>query len=201
MKILAFVAFFLAFAPKLFSQEEDESCLPPSKKVLKLIETAVNVSDAKTAVDNFNAAISAAPDNATAYYEYAMYAYETGVNYYDRSPNPALGDKSFVKAEEMFKKALEMCSNYHANCSYYLGVINYSQKDMDEAVKWFTLFKEFKNDDNMRYPQDYTKKLADVNEVLKDQQAEEDMLSSAVPFAPQEVKNVSSAKDEYFPMI
>ncbi len=201
MKILALLAFFLAFAPILFSQEEDESCLPPSKKVIKLIETAANASDAKTAVDNFNAAIAAAPENATAYYEYAMYAFETAMNYYDRSPNPAMGDKSLAKSEEMFQKALDMCSDYHANCSYYLGVINLSQKEKDEAVKWFTQFKNYKNDDNTRYPQDYTKKLADVNEVLKDQQAEEDMLSSAVPFAPQEVKNVSSAKDEYFPMI
>ena len=40
------------------AQEEDESCLPPNKKVLKLIETASAASDAKTDVDNFNAAIA-----------------------------------------------------------------------------------------------------------------------------------------------
>ena len=140
MKTLAFLAFYLGFIPTFFSQE-DESCLPPSKKVIKLIEAAVNASDAKTAAENFKAAIDAAPDNATAYYEYGMYAYEAGINYYDRSPNPAMGDRSFQKAEEMFKKALEMCSDYHANCSYYLGAINYSQQDMDEATKWFTIFK------------------------------------------------------------
>ncbi|MEN9399537.1 MAG: hypothetical protein RL632_638 [Bacteroidota bacterium] len=168
---------------------------------MKLIETAVNASDAKTAIENFNEAISAAPDNATAYYEYAMYAYEAGIKSYDRSPNPAMGDKSFAKAEEMFRKALEMCSDFHANCSYFLGVINYSQKDMDEAEKWFVKFTEFKSDDNTRYPQDYSKKLADVNEVLMEQKSEKEILSNAVPFAPQEVKNVSSAKDEYFPMI
>jgi outer membrane protein OmpA-like peptidoglycan-associated protein/tetratricopeptide (TPR) repeat protein len=200
MKILSCFAIFLVFNQSMYAQE-DESCLPPSKKVIKLIETAVNASDAKTAVQNFNEAISAAPDNATAYYEYAMYAYEAGVKSYDRSPNPAMGDKSFAKAEEMFRKALEMCSDYHANCSYYLGVINYSQKDMEEAEKWFTQFKEFKSDDNTRYPQDYSKKLADVNEVLQEQQSEKEILSNAVPFSPQEVKNVSSAKDEYFPMI
>ena len=112
---------------------------------------------AKTAVENYNAAIEAAPDNAMVYYEYAMYAYESGLTYYEKQPHPAMGDKSFLKAEEMFQKALDQCSDYHANCSYYLGVINYSQKDMENAVKWFNQFKSFKHNDNSRYPDDFDK--------------------------------------------
>lgn len=189
--------FFLSFA-----QEEDESCLPPSKKVLKLIETASKSSDPKSAVDNFNSAIAAAPDNAMVYYEYAMYAYNSGLNYYDTDPNPAKGDRSFLKAEEMFQKTLELCSDYHANCSYYLGVINYTQQDKPTAMKWFRDFKKYKHSDNSRYPDDYNKKLSDVNEVMKDLEAEQDILTNTVPFMPNLVKNVSSVKwDEYFPMI
>ena len=184
------------------AQEEDESCLPPNKKVLKLIETASAASDAKTAVDNFNAAIEAVPDNAMVYYEYGMYAYFSGLDYYDKQPNPAMGDKSFQKAEEMFMKALEICSDYHANCSYYLGVINYTQQQKPEAIKWFNVFKKFKNSDNSRYPDDFNQKMNDVNAVLKELDAEQELLSNEVPFAPSIVKNVSTAdKDEYFPMI
>jgi outer membrane protein OmpA-like peptidoglycan-associated protein/tetratricopeptide (TPR) repeat protein len=112
-----------------------------------------------------------------------------------------MGDKSFLKAEEMFQKALDQCSDYHANCSYYLGVINYSQKDMENAVKWFKQFKSFKHNDNSRYPDDFDKKVKDVNEVLADLEAEQDILSTEVPFAPVMVKNVSSKNEEYFPMI
>lgn len=201
MKHIYFLFLFSGLSLYSFSQEEDESCLPPTKKVLKLLESGTNAPDAKSAVDNFNAAIEAAPDNAMVYYEYAMYAYQAGLTYYEKQPNPAMGDKSFAKAEEMFKKTLEFCSDYHANCSYYLGVINYTQQDKTEAIKWFKEFKKFKHNDNSRFPDDYNKKISDVNEVLKDLESEQDLLTNAVPFEPSVVKNVSTEKDEYFPMI
>lgn len=195
------IAFISGLSSTSFTQEEDESCLPPSKKVLKLIDAANQAPDAKTAVDNFTAAIEAAPDNAMAFYEYAMYAYDAGMKYYETQPNPVMGDKSFQKSEEMFIKALQFCPDYHANCTYYLGVINYSQQQKTDAIKWFKEFKKFKNADNTRYPDDYDKKINDVNEVLAELESEQDLLTNAVPFQPNMVRNVSSEKDEYFPMI
>lgn len=198
-----YFSFFLILTSTflLHAQEESEACLEPSKKVVKLITDAVNAKDARTAVENFTAAIEAEEDNATAYYEYGMYAYTSGLEYYEANPNPALGDRSFQKAEDMFKAALERCSNYHANCAYYIGVINYTQQDMPEAIKWFKAFKEFKNNDVKKYPDDYSKKLTDVNEVLGDMEQQESVRSTEVPFKPSMVRNVSSAEEEYFPMI
>ena len=193
---------FLLFIPLIsHSQNEDESCLPPNKKALKLLESASKAQDVKTASENYMAAVEAAPDNAMVYYEYAMFAYETGLNYYDKQPNPALGDKSFQKAEELFQKAIDNCSDYHSNCYYYLGVINYTQKDMKEAIRWFNAFKSFKHSDNSKYANDHDKRLKDVTEVLADLEAQEDILSKQVPFSPSIVKNVSTKSDEYFPMI
>lgn len=202
MKHIYLLFLFSSFINLSFSQEEDESCLPPNKKVLKLIETANKSTDAKSAVDNFNAAIAAAPDNAMAYYEYAMYAYFMGLDYYENQPNPAMGDRSFIKAEEMFQKTLEVCSDYHANCTYFLGVINFTQQDKEEAIRWWKEFKNYKHTDNTRFPDDYAKKLSDVNEVMKDLEEEIELLSKQVPFEPKLVRNVSSSDlDEYFPMI
>ena len=79
------------------------------KKALKYIEAGTNATDAKTAVDNFNSAIAEAPDNAMVYYDYAMYAYNSGTKYIETLPNPALGEKSYKKAEEM--QYLEGCRN------------------------------------------------------------------------------------------
>ncbi len=185
----------------LLAQEEDEACMEPSKKVMKYIINAVNAPDAKTAVDNFNAAIQADESNATAYYEYAMYAYDNGLKYYESQPNATLGDRSFQKAEEMFLQALDKCPDYHANCTYYLGVINYTQQDMEAATRYFKAFLAYKNSDASRYPDDYTKKVKDVKEVLGDYESEQEILSKKVPFEPVMVKNVSSADEEYFPMI
>ncbi len=201
-KYIPFVC-FLTLAAAVNAQVTDESCLPPTnKKALKQIETAKNASDPKTAVTAFGEAIAAAPDNAMAYYEYGMYAYVQAIKAYDRDPNPAAGDKGMAKAEEMFKQTLSYCSDYHANVTYYLGVINYSKGNMEEAMEYFKQFVAFKSTEPERYPDDYDKKLTDVKGVLKEVQGEQEMMSKEVPFAPKMVPNVSSSKwDEYFPMI
>lgn len=199
MKQIYFLLLILPFLTT--AQIEDEACLPPNKKVLKLLETANKAQDIKTASENYTAALQAAPDNAMVYYEYAMFAYATGLEYYKKQPSPALGDKSMQKAEDMFRKALEQCSDYHADCFYYLGVINFTQKDNKEALQWFKAFQTFKHSDVKRYSDDHDKRLKDVKEVLADLEAEEDILGKQVPFAPQIVKNVSTKSDEYFPMI
>lgn len=201
MKYIYLSLFFSALPFVSFLQEEDESCLPPSKKIVKLIETASNSEDPKTAVINFNEAIKAAPDNAMAYYEYGMYAYKQAVKYYETQPNPAMGDKSMLKAEEMFRVALEYCNDYHANCSYYLGVINYSQKEVDEAIRFFKDFLAFDHKDISRFSEDHDKRLKDVKEILTELENDSQMKSTQVPFEPKMVPNVSSKNDEYFPMI
>lgn len=201
MNKLYFSLIIMSLSTMTFAQEESEACVDPSKKVVKLITAAVNSKDARSAVENFNAAIKMDEGNATAYYEYGMYAYNTGLDYYETQPNPAMGDRSFKKAEEMFSIALDLCSDYHANASYYLGVINYTQQDMPEAIKWFKEFKNYKHSDTDRYPADFTKKLADVEEVLVDLEKDIAIKSKQVPFEPKLVRNVSTDKNEYFPMI
>lgn len=201
MKIFYITSVFLGMATSVFSQEEAEACMPPSKKVIKLIEAAVNAQSPQVAVDNFNKAIEMDEENATAYYEYAMYAYSSGVSYYETYPDPSKGDRSFKKAEEMFLATLDLCSDFHANCSYYLGVINYTQQDMPTAMKWFKEFKKYKHSDTDRYPSDFTKKLADVNEVLAKYEDDQKILSEEVPFEPRIVQRVSTPNNEYFPMI
>ena len=183
------------------SQEESEACIDPSKKVMKLIKAGFEAEDARSAVDNFSAAIAMDDGNATVYYEYGMYAYDTGVAARKKYPNPAIANKSFLKAEEMFSIALDLCSDFHGNCTYYLGIINFTQNDKPTAIKWFKEFKKFKHSDTERYPEDYTKKLKDVNEVLIDLEREAEIKNNEVPYLPSLVKNVSTNANEYFPMI
>lgn len=183
------------------SQEEAESCQEPSKKVMKLIDAANEASSPQDAVLNFQKAIDLDRSNATAYYEYAMYAFDAGLDAYEKNPNPKVGDNYFNKAESMFLEAYDKCNDFHANMTYCLGVINYYQQDKEEAIKWFKKFEKYKNDDNSRYPEDYSKKLSDVKEVLADLEQEQEVLSETVPFKPEIVKNVSTSNQEYFPMI
>jgi outer membrane protein OmpA-like peptidoglycan-associated protein len=184
-----------------YAQEEDPSCLAPSKKVQKYITAGQNASDAKTAAENFSKAIEEAPDNAAAYFEFGMYAYESGKKFYETVANPAQGDRSWAKAEQLLVKAAELCPDYHSDIFYYLGVINYTQDEKDQANNWFQKFVDFKNSDNSRYGTNYAKQLADVKKLLVNQKEDQEMATKQVPFNPKKIQNVSTGNDEYFPMI
>lgn len=193
--------FVILISLSVSAQEEAEACQEPSKKTMKLINAAKGASDSRDAVDKFNEAIASEEDNATAYYEFAMYAYDKGVYSYDHDPNPALGDRLFAKAEEMFLNVLELCPDYHSNCTYFLGVIAYSRGDMDQAVKWFKAFQAYDHKDVDRYAEDHAKRLSDVKEVVGELEYEDQVKTQEVPFDPVVVRHVSSGTNEYFPMI
>lgn len=183
------------------AQQESEACINPSKKVLKLITKAVRSKDSRTAIEIFKSAIKLNEGNAKAYFEYGVYAYNAGLKYYDLQTSPLMGDRSFKKAEEMFRIALDLCGDYHANASYYLGVINYTQQEIPDAIMWFEEFKNYYHSDMDRYPEHFLELRSDVNEVLVDLEKEIEIKSDSVPFYPIMVRNVSTSDNEYFPMI
>lgn len=201
MKALYISIFFLIISIFSFSQEESEACIEPSKKVMKLINAGINAKDAPTAISNFDAAIELDEDNAMAYYEYGMYAYVKALEYFDKYPNPSMGNKSFQKAKEMFLLTLDRCSDYHANCSYFIGVVYYKQGDSENAIKWFKEFQNYKHSDTDRYSEDHAKMLSDVGRVLSKLETDKEVKSREVPFKPSLVRNVSTSNNEYFPMI
>ncbi|WP_107039298.1 OmpA family protein [Brumimicrobium mesophilum] len=192
---------FLFLAPAIiFSQEEDEACLPPSKKILKLIEKAKQQAPPE-ASKLFREAMDAEPDNAMAYYEFAMYAYNKGLDIYEKDPDPKRGDTYMNVAEKLFKQTIDRCSDYHSNCYYYLGVINYTFSKNKEANDYFRKLQSFEHDEVSRYSNDHEKRLKDIAEVLSKFKEEQSFLEEEVPFSPIKVKNVSTSQDEYFPMI
>lgn len=191
----------LACSFTMSAQEEAEWCQAPNKKAQKYLKAATAAKTSREAVDNFNKAIQEDEENATPYYEFAMYAYDLGVAAYEKDPNPDSGDRLWGKAEKMFKQTLDICDDYHSNCTYYLGVIRYSQGDMEGAIKWFKAFQAYSNSDRSKYAADHEKRLADVAEVVGDLEYENEVMTTEVPFDPSIVKHVSSGTHEYFPMI
>ena len=191
---------FLFITNIAISQEEAESCLPPNKKIGKILDKA-RISPPQDAALLYKEAIDGASDNATPYFEFAMYAYQQAMEAYDKNPNPKVGDQSLRKAQELFKKSIELCSDFHADAYYYLGVINYSFDNKEDAITYFKKFVDFKHQDVNRFSNNHSKQLSDVSEVLRVLQEEAKFMAEEVPFDPQLVKNVSTTRDEYFPMI
>lgn len=185
------------------AQDEDPACLPPSKKGAKWLETAKKSKEPKEIVDAYRSAIESDPENAMVHFAFGQYFFNAADTYYNQG-NVSSGNRSFQSAETLFLKALELCPDYHSDCYFNLGVINYQQNEVDEGQKWVQKFIDFKSDDNSKYADDYDRKLNDARAVLqqgKKEVAAQKIELESVPFNPSMVKNVSTGKDEYFPMI
>ena len=183
-----------------FSQVDDEACLPPSKKVLKLIEEAKLAKDPPTASLAYKAAIEANPDNAMAYFECAMYIYDVADNYANNN-NAAASEKYFKASKEKFIETLEHCADYHSDCFFYIGSICREQGNNEEAAQWFKKFVDFKSNDPSKFSSIHAKQMEYAKKVMAKIEADAEMMRNKVPFDPKIVQNVSTMNDEYFPMI
>jgi outer membrane protein OmpA-like peptidoglycan-associated protein/tetratricopeptide (TPR) repeat protein len=197
------VACFFVLSQSLigFSQvEEDEACLPPDKKIVKLIEKAKTTA-APASYKIFQQAIDANSDNAMAFFEYALSTFKEGQEAYSNSYDPGKGDRLMIKARSLFEKSLEKCADYHADVYYYLGGLYYMEGNNALAFSYFNKFLKFESLSDNRYPKDYDKKKKEVQKLLGESQKEADLYANKVPFDPRIVKNVSTSRDEFFPMI
>jgi len=198
-----FFSFILLLSNALVAQDTNPSCGKPPKKAFKLIQKAKEATVSSEKVIAFNDAIALAPTHALAYYEFGVYAFEDADRFYakDTEAGDIAGDKSMAKAEELFLKALTLCSDYHANCFYYLGVINYFQKDNINALKYLKEFQNYESKEVERYAADHDQKLKEIKDIVSQLEDEVALYNNPVPFKPVKVSNVSSEIDDYIPMI
>jgi outer membrane protein OmpA-like peptidoglycan-associated protein/tetratricopeptide (TPR) repeat protein len=183
-----------------FYAQEDESCLPPDKKTLKLLDKA-KATPAPERYKLFSEVTKAAEDNAMVYFEYAVLSFEEAQQAYSSSYDPSKGDKLMNKAKGLFEKAVQLCHDYHADMYYYLGAIEYLQQNKVKATEYFRKFLDFKSTTDSRFPKDYAQKKKEVEKIIGETKKEVDILANKVPFDPKIVKNVSTNRDEFFPMI
>jgi outer membrane protein OmpA-like peptidoglycan-associated protein len=183
-----------------FYAQEDESCLPPDKKTLKLLDKA-KATPAPERYKLFSEVTKSAEDNAMVYFEYAMLSFEEAQQAYSSSYDPSKGDKLMNKAKGLFEKAAQLCHDYHADMYYYLGAIEYLQQNKVKATEYFRKFLDFKSTTDSRFPKDYAQKKKEVEKIIGETKKEVDILANKVPFDPKIVKNVSTNRDEFFPMI
>jgi len=163
--------------------------------VLKLIDKALNSEDNRISIQLFDDALIKGSDNARVYYEYGMYVYNLSLI------NNQNSVENIRKSKDLLTKSRDLCNDFHANISFYLGVINYAQGEYTDAIKWFKEFKEFKHSNLDKYPDDYINKVSQVDDVLVEIEKNILIKSKVVPYNPKLVDNVSSSNNEYFPMI
>jgi len=200
MQNLLLAAFVLILsAPFVNAQDEDDpSCMPPDKKVIKILDKA-KTSSVQDAAKLFKDATDAAPENAMVYFEFAMYTFEEAQE--AAKLNVQKAEKLLKKAQGLFEKCLAMCDNYHADVYFYLGGIHYMLGEKEAAKQQFQRFINYKSTDTKRYPEDFDKKKLEAQKLIGVAKQEEQTLGNPVPFSPTIVRNVSTARDEFFPTI
>lgn len=198
MKNILLAVVFTGLSIQAFSQDDDDKCqYPTNKKILNKFKEAGN--EKLTGKEQYQAL-----KDALALDEHCVECmYQLGVRAFNNAQD-RIGQgmsANYDYAEKYFTDILSTCPQYHADPYYYLGVINYLNKNNAEAARYFNLFLNYKGKRDGCYADDHQKKLADVKDILPELEFSEDFFKKQVPFNPVLVEGVSTAGDEYLPML
>ena len=191
--------------------EEDESCTLPDKKIMKFVKIAQNEKfDFRERSLNYNNAINANDEKAFSYFIYAEYLFERAekkyADYKIGRANYTLVKNQFNAVEKKYQSVIDLCPNFHSSPYYNLGYINYYfQGDKESGKAYFKKFLEFNDPDPEKYPDNYSQLRTDLTKLFEAEEKKEkyakEFYEKPVPYDPVMVKNVSTEKDEYLPMI
>ncbi len=188
------------------STEENENCLPPDKKVMKVLKVTSNpkASDKEISMA-YSEAVKLAPDNAYCRFVQAEYNFNRAQNmekaYAQGRINFTQLKNAYMGAVNGYKKTIEICPEFNAGAYYKIGFVYFMLNDKTTATKYFKDFLNFKSNNPDRYPDEYAKWKKNVEEILPEMEAKEAFYSKKVPYNPVLVTNVSSKEDEFLPMI
>ena len=104
-------------------------------------------------------------------------------------------DNNFAEAEKSFLKVKELCPFYDVYTYYYLGEIYYGREDFLHAEENLTVF--LKDADKVKSDEDYNR----ASDLLRYAVFNRKMVDDPVPFEPKVVEGISTAADEYLPIL
>lgn len=203
--VLSCISLF-SLATAFSQEEEDEYCVEPDKKVMKVLKEAEDPKNSKMdRTKYYTEAIDMAPNNAYTYYSFAEFNYEKANDVYTMYENGRANfqqlSNAYEGAAKAYKKVIQFCPEFHSDAYYKLGIIYYSLNDKGQASKYFKSFLAFAEKDPNKYADSYAQNKRDVEEILPEMEFFDKFYNNPVPYKPAEVTNVSSLKDEYLPMI
>lgn len=108
---------------------------------------------------------------------------------------------SFSTAERHFKRIFNQCPDYHAEVSYYLGLIYFDEGLWSEAQETFDYFLRFPQDEMSKLGRTHQEQMAEVEAILEEVDFNVELFGNPVDFTPVKVSGVSAAGDEYLPTL
>jgi len=112
-----------------------------------------------------------------------------------------LDNKPYKSTEPYFKKVIQVCPKYHSDPYYYLGYSYYEQENYDSAKVYLKKYIDFSDDDDKKFNEKYDAFLYQAKEMYKYSKFFSEIYKKPVPFNPNPVEGICTAKDEYLPII
>ena len=182
-------------APVCSAQDEDateDPCgKPTDKKITAVLEKAAKAKDPVERHQMLKSTLEIDADCAEC-------LFQLGISAFKRASE---GGASFDPAIGYLTRLKDKCPEYHSDVYYTLGTMYYAQEKFAESAQAFKKFLDFPRDDAGKLAKDIDKKTADVEEVLPDLKFYMDFYKEATNVEPALVRNVSTAAEEYLPML
>lgn len=177
----------------LVAQEEsDDPCaMPTDKKILKLLDDAGKAKDPQQRHAKLKSTLEIDAECVECNFRLGLSAYRIMRE----------GGKGFAPAIKYLEAVQAKCPNYHSDLPYTLGTMRYAMGDFAGAARDFEAFRRFPTDDAARVSKNYDKQYKDVEEVMPELEWYADFYRNTGTFTPESVPNVSTAADEYLPML
>lgn len=109
--------------------------------------------------------------------------------------------KPYLKAAKHFEKVVANCPDFHSSAYFYLGEINYTEKNYKNAAIYFKKFLDFKSDDDKKFGKKYDEMLKIAKSAYKEAAFFADAYANPKPYNPRKVSPVSTMVDEYLPIM
>ena len=196
----------LSFALLLatFVQAQQAACTTTDKKINKVLQEALNATSFEEKAKALASVAQKYPENVQAYYYLGVLFYSKGSAEYKNSATQAEGERKLQKSLTFFQAAIQKCPDYNPEAYYYCAKLlyNFDRKDAClNQIETLFAYDSLYPDSRDESLQNYDEIKADLAPLYKELSFLRDAKLNPVPYEVQKVQQVSTAQDEYFPML
>jgi len=187
-----------------FAQAQQAACTTTDKKINKVLQEALNATSFEEKAKALATVAQKYPENVQAYYYLGVLFYSKGSAEYKNKATQAEGEKKLQKSLTFFQAALQKCPDYNPDAYYYCAKLlyNFDRKDAClNQIETLFAFDSLYPDSRNENLQNYDEIKAELAPVYKELSFLRDAKLNPVPYEVQKVQQVSTAQDEYFPML
>ncbi len=196
----------LSFALLLatFVQAQQAACTTTDKKINKVLQEALNATSFEEKAKALASVAQKYPENVQAYYYLGVLFYSKGSAEYKNNTTQAEGERKLQKSLTFFQAAIQKCPDYNPEAYYYCAKLlyNFDRKDAClNQIETLFAFDSLYPDSRDESFQNYAEIKAELAPVYKELSFLRDAKLNPVPYEVQKVQQVSTAQDEYYPML